>query len=412
MATSTLTPIPTYTPTASAMPVSTNTLVPTDTATSQPSVTITATPTALPDITPTSTPVPTPIPSATPTLIPTQAPTDTPTPKPTPSSLANANNGKIAFVTSDGILWTVNPDGSEKTLVAEHADKDFMPLWSPTGDKIAFRENKLVGNVPLRAWRIVDLTAQGGPRKIARIDTSGDLGWTPDGRRVLYAVEFDGLYEYSVNEKSTKKLLTALLGTIDRDPSWSPSENKLVFVHYELSTHFYVGLIRKFDKNLIPYSYDETFTQYFHPQIMLLDEGISILRDQPFQFHWTPNSKSFVYAAEEVDGNGGSLFVARQIVEKIAEGITFPARYNMDLSSDGEDIVFASPDGLSISNLNGRLVTMIEKAGLSHPSWSPDGDLVSFVDSGQVHVTSRDGASVASVPNTENTVMAVWSPVP
>ena len=145
---------------------------------------------------------------------------------------------------------------------------------------------------------------------------------------------------------------------------------------------------------------------------MLLDEGISIIRGQPFQFHWAANNKSFVYAAEEVDGNGGSLFVGQQIVKKIADGITFPARYNMDLSSDGEDIVFASPERLIISNLEGRLATLVEKAKLSHPSWSPDGDLVSFVDSGQVYITSRDGTNIASVPNTENTEIAVWSPLP
>lgn len=406
------TPLPSTTPTPTAVPVFTATPLPTHTPTPRPTATGTAIPTSSPEATPTNSPTPTVEPSATPTFIPTPAPTLTPTPDTASTFLANASTGRIAFVSSDGKLWTIKADGSEKTLVAEDADKDFLPLWSPTGDRIAFRENKLVANVPFRSWRVVDLYTQGGPRKIARIDTTGELAWTPDGRRVMYAVEFDGLYEYSLNEETTTKLLTTMVGTIDRDPSWSPKEDKLVFVHYELSTHFFVGLVRKFDKNLIPYAYDETFTQYFHPLIMLLDEGIAILRDQPFRFHWTPNGKVFVYAAEEIGGNKGSLFVADQIVEKVADGITFPARYNMDLSQDGTDIVFATSDGLVVSTLKGRLTTLHEKPGLLHPTWSPDGTHVSFIESNQIGVISKDGATVAYVPNTEGAAMAEWSPVP
>jgi hypothetical protein len=46
-------------------------------------------------------------------------------------------NGKIAFVVS-GDIWTMNPDGSDRTQLTSGPATDDLPSWSPDGQKILF----------------------------------------------------------------------------------------------------------------------------------------------------------------------------------------------------------------------------------------------------------------------------------
>ena len=46
-------------------------------------------------------------------------------------------NGRISF-TRDGEIFTMNPDGSDKTRISTAPRFDDSPAWSPDGEKIAF----------------------------------------------------------------------------------------------------------------------------------------------------------------------------------------------------------------------------------------------------------------------------------
>jgi Tol biopolymer transport system component len=100
-----------------------------------------------------------------------------------------AADGRIAYSTfSTGEIWTINPDGSNPTLVTSPtvaSSFDFNPVWSPNGQQLVFTEFNSDGSA--RLWLV---NSDGTNRHIlfaedpAFNDYQGN--WSPDGSRVIF----------------------------------------------------------------------------------------------------------------------------------------------------------------------------------------------------------------------------------
>jgi Tol biopolymer transport system component len=110
-----------------------------------------------------------------------------------PSAAAEPVNGRLSYTTFEssadpaaGDLWTMEPDGSDRTPVVLDPGYDAQSDWSPDGTKLVFRSR--------RSNRfqvsVVDLTVR--PPRISDVATAPDAtqssqpSWFPNGQGFLY----------------------------------------------------------------------------------------------------------------------------------------------------------------------------------------------------------------------------------
>ncbi|MCH9037995.1 MAG: PD40 domain-containing protein [Chloroflexi bacterium] len=444
---------PAATPTALSIPEKLPTAVPTQaplTATAQlPTATATAVVEATPPpaptanraanqtVTPTDAPAtatatqatPTPFPTNTPAPVATATPTATPSPSPTQVPLPVPQvpqapqdvKGSLTYIDGDGDLWLINADGSHKTFLARDVDPAQEPLWSAAKLRVAFREKKTINNIPVRVWRVMELDNLGRYRLVARIQDSEDFTWSPDGRSALISEPFKGFVEYNISTERTEDVFDTFGGALDRSPALSPNGKKLAFVHYELSVQYYIGMVRKYDDQLKPVTYDVSFTNYFHPVVALLDAGTAIERNRQFRFLWTPDSKRFVYAVRQPGEAFGSIYAAGTKFSTVATGVLDPAATNVDLSANGKSVVFASPQGLMTAPVEGSvpprsLLGALVEGSITSPRWSPDDAHIAYVTDGGIGIVPAydegDGDVILVIPDTMGVVSIAWVPLP
>ena len=133
-------------------------------------------------------------------------------------------NGKIAYNIFTGSppgpplghLWTVNPDGTGATTIAEGS----WPSWSPDGLKIAY----------MAADGIRVANPDGSGSQLA-IPGAFYPAWSPDGAKLAYTRRLaDGTDElYLANVDGTGETRVTFNTVTDSHPSWSPDGTRIAF---------------------------------------------------------------------------------------------------------------------------------------------------------------------------------------
>lgn len=119
-------------------------------------------------------------------------------------------------------LYRVDLQGKIQRLNSDETTWDLNPLWSPTGDQLAFLTNRGSG------LRLYVMAADGSNlRRLSRLQVdAGNFDWSPDGTQIA-AVQRDGIWLMNP-DNGELTLLTNVPG-FEREPRWSEDGASITF---------------------------------------------------------------------------------------------------------------------------------------------------------------------------------------
>ncbi len=117
-------------------------------------------------------------------------------------------------------IWTAKTDGSRLRQLAKVGQ---LPLWSPTGGKIAY----VAPTGKSVALRLVS-AGGGSSRALARKNVSTVFGWSPDGKSIAFELGTGSIGKLSVVDVATGKVRSLLQLHYAPTAAWSPDSSELV----------------------------------------------------------------------------------------------------------------------------------------------------------------------------------------
>ena len=131
---------------------------------------------------------------------------------------------KIAFASDldgDSEIYVINRDGSNLAQLTDNSGYDGRPRWSPDGALISFETDREGGD-----WDIFVMNADGSHfRPVTANDGTNDWmqSWSPDGKWLVYVSDMDGNNELNVidiNGRNQQQLTSN--DYADQSPVWIP----------------------------------------------------------------------------------------------------------------------------------------------------------------------------------------------
>ncbi len=141
-------------------------------------------------------------------------------------------------------MWVAPLDGGEpKQLTFSKGDRMGFPSWSPDGHFIAFLASRGEDGY------LMVMPSEGGPAtQLTSEDASFVYSWSPDGDKIIYAGEHDGLWNlYWISRRTReKKQLTQFtkLNAFARYPELSPLGNQIVYEYAETTGNIWFAELR------------------------------------------------------------------------------------------------------------------------------------------------------------------------
>jgi hypothetical protein len=259
-------------------------------------------------------------------------------------------NGKLVFFRAREV-WVANADGSAVTQLTAAPGLDRSPRWSPDGTRISFASERN------GLSEIFVMNADGSGQRRLTFNSARDRtsAWTADGTQIVYDKEFSEIYAVNADGSGgERKLADGLL------PGTSPYGNKVVF---SVS-----------GGGLVTTNLDGSARRQVTPVGMA-----------DFSANWSPGGTDLVFTRG---------------------------------SETDRDVYAIHANGLGLVQL-----TSTPDRSEVGPVWSPDGTKIAFLgcpnplggsDCG-IYVINRDGSAETQVPNVTASFAEApvdWQPVP
>jgi TolB protein len=159
------------------------------------------------------------------------------TPMPEPVEISS-HDGLVAFEggqNGNSEIYTMHADGSQLTDITNDPAGDYLPLWSPDGQKIAFISER-TGNSDIF---VMDPDGSNLTQLTDNPGYDGYFSWSPDGKKIAYLTG-----KGDINRVGQLGLMDADGGnkTTLTDPGdylllgWSPDSQKLVYLKQNTET--------------------------------------------------------------------------------------------------------------------------------------------------------------------------------
>ena len=144
-------------------------------------------------------------------------------------------NGRIAY-NGEGVIYTINPDGSGKSKVVNTSESGEPIDYSPDGKRITYPSyegfNDGNPNGPQKDHEIYTINVDGtGKFQLTHNNRyDSESSYSPDGKRVVYT-HYDGHDDeiYTINTDGTGAFQVTNNDTNEFFPSYSPDGKKIVY---------------------------------------------------------------------------------------------------------------------------------------------------------------------------------------
>jgi TolB protein len=147
----------------------------------------------------------------------------------TASATAQGRNGLIAYASGREIV-VIRPDGTHRRAITSDPGDDILPVWSPTGRRIAWAHQSWRGG-PYDLW--VAWADGSHRRNLTSRSRSGSryASWSPTGRSIVFMSSRSGgieIWKMRVDGSRVRRL-TFNSGIEDCCPDWRPTGRRIVF---------------------------------------------------------------------------------------------------------------------------------------------------------------------------------------
>ena len=173
---------------------------------------------------------PIPTPDGTPSYLPLAMFAPTPTPIPEP--------GRIVYEThfdwtDNWEIFSMDADGTHKTQLTHHPERDSDAAWSPDQSQIVFASERVGADPPNREIYVMSAAGDqpGGATRLTFVaGKEYDPSWSPNGQRIAFVSKRDGDWDiYLMDPDGTHLVNLTNNKCTDTDPSWSPDGSRIAF---------------------------------------------------------------------------------------------------------------------------------------------------------------------------------------
>jgi len=298
---------------------------------------------------------------------------------------------RIAYYSKGrGGIWIIPTFGGTARQLTEFGS---APKWSYDGTMIAFQSdsNPDLGSSSVGSSTIWVIAAQGGlPRPVTvpgkPVGAHLSPTWSPDDRRIAFVdLDFTSqqIWSTGVNGENLKQLSHRSKAGVALPPVWKdPLEGRAAYPLYARdgrSIYFVIGSILW----MLPISHDDHDEPTASP-IRVTDAGASFMNG----LSGSKDGKKIAYGVQTLTSNIWSLAVSptshlavgdpKQLTNQTGARNSQPA-----FSPDGQKLAFVQflrgdPLGLWYATANGENATPTTTSG-NVPNWFPDGDQIAYV---------------------------------
>lgn len=281
-------------------------------------------------------------------------------------------------------IFVVNARGGVPKNLFD-GDGGAMPVWSPDGQRIAFKRLFSYPDGDRNAIYVVNRDGSEVRPLAESVSAASLLAWSPDSSEVLYARDQDDetdLFAVRIEDGTSRQITSGRVA--DRDPMWSNVSDEITFTRYDINSDNYsLRAVRPDGTN------ERILAEY-----QSIPSGNPV--EAGFNPAWSPSAEQIAYLDVNMSFLGGSFPPeVRQLIRResgtlvvIDAGGTnrrvLVERIDMDTEPAWSPVVIAGPE-LDFQ-----------------PDWSPDGTAIAFTrssdsDGVRIWIVDTDGGNARQV---------------